>query len=145
MAVKLEYNANSGSFDLSVVNGSIKTSADLETAIIISLFSDARSDEPFINKNSRGYWADILPGETGKTGSLWWLLQRSTITNNSINRARDWAIEALQWLLADGIAKSVDVQIMRVGIDSWSATVKIVRPSGDSKTFSYLWKPYYAD
>ena len=42
-------------------------------------------------------------------GSRLWLLERSKETDDVLARAREYAIEALTWLLEDGVARSLDV------------------------------------
>ncbi len=85
----------------------------LDSAIIISLFTDARAlptDE--YSGDPRGYWADALTvtGETPvRLGSRLWLLRREKQIPATLRRAEQYAREALQWLIDDGIAQSIAI------------------------------------
>lgn len=111
--------------DLALDGASLAEDAGLTTAVVLSLFSDSRAldiDElPPGETDRRGWWGDIVPPagvEPGddRFGSRLWLLAREKQTNETLNRARGYATEALQWLVEDGIAESVDVD------SEWFAT-----------------------
>jgi phage gp46-like protein len=80
--------------------------ADLETATLLSLFTDARAADddrlPGSLDDRRGWWAAPL-------GSRLWLLSREVATNEVRLRAEDYCREALQWMLDDGVADQIDV------------------------------------
>lgn len=64
----------------------------------------------------RGWWADMAlplanaPPPTDLIGSRLWLLSRRKLTEQTRLDAITYCIEALQWLLDDGLAAAVDVQ-----------------------------------
>ncbi len=96
--------------------GSPATSDDLQTAVILSLGSDARAgvdDEiPDGSADRRGWWGDVLPPNSlaqDRYGSLLWLLAREKQVPSVLARAEAFAREALAWLITDGIASCVDV------------------------------------
>lgn len=84
----------------------------IETAVIISLFTDRRAEPgdviPNGTNNRRGYWGDSL--RTRPIGSRLWLLSREKNLNSVIVRAETYAAEALHWLLDDGLAGAVSVK-----------------------------------
>jgi len=87
----------------------------LVTSIVLSLFSDrrARADDiiPGGDSDRRGWWGDLVPPVEGdEFGSRLWLLSREKTTPQTLNRAREYAQEALAWLVADGHAKAVTVE-----------------------------------
>ncbi len=87
----------------------------LYTAVAISLFTDRLADAgdalPASQGNRRGWWGDVLAPEAGDLiGSRLWLLAREKEQPNVLRRAKEYAAEALQWLLDDGVARAVDVQ-----------------------------------
>lgn len=92
--------------DLSLVGYDLATEDGLRTAVIISLFTDRRAEAddeiPDGSDDRRGWWA-------GPIGSRLWLLARTKETPDTLARARAYAIEALQWLIDDGVATTVDV------------------------------------
>ena len=87
---------------------------DLLSAIIISLFNDARANEEEFEEvqnwelSKRGYWADQL--DRVKTGSKLWLLNRAPRDQDTLERAKSYTKEALSWLLEDGLAESLEVE-----------------------------------
>lgn len=94
----------------------------LETAVVISLFSDRRakpSDKlPGAADDRRGWWGDSFPTVTGdRIGSRLWLLSRSKQLQEVVSQARDFASESLKWLVDDGIARRVNVtaEVIRTG------------------------------
>ncbi len=96
--IKLVPSGEYGQMDMALTEtGDLLHDASLETAILMSLFSDRRHDK------QRGWWADPLVGR--QTGSLLWLLKREkTLTEehkegNILRRAEDYAKEALKWLV----------------------------------------------
>jgi phage gp46-like protein len=103
------------SFDWLLHAASLKGEDGLQTAIIISLFTDRRANAddviPDGSNNKRGWWADAFPDiDNDKIGSRLWLLHREKDMQSVVNRAYDYAVEALQWLVEDGVARRVEVQ-----------------------------------
>lgn len=110
-------------FDL-VRDGAMLAEEDgLRTAVVISLFTDARaSDEDLLpdgGTDRRGWWADTWPEIEGDlTGSHLWLLYREKQLPAVLERAQRHARRALQWVIDDGIASEVVVEASfpRVGV-----------------------------
>lgn len=117
---------------------------DLETAVIISLFSDRRAqpDDVVDGEDRGGWWGDTLADVQGdRIGSRLWLLRREKQTNETLTRAREYCEEALRWLLEDGVASvvTVDAEWIRMGV--MGIGVEIVRPQGPARfTFELPWK-----
>lgn len=93
--------------DLALDGYDLATEGGLHTAVIVSLFTDRRAESddeiPDGSGDRRGWWADPA------LGSRLWLLARAKETPDTLARARAYAIEALQWLIDDGVATAVDV------------------------------------
>lgn len=87
----------------------LQAGSDLETAIIISLFSDreANPDDviPDGTRDPRGWIGDVDQPHY-KVGSRMWLLDRAKQTTGTLRRANDYIAEALQWLIADRVVAS---------------------------------------
>lgn len=104
----------------------------LARAVVISLFSWrlAEPDDPY-DADRFGWWADSHPPADGdRIGSRLWLLSRVALTDETVRRARAYCVEALQWLLDDGVATAVDVNAARVGVDRLSISCVITRAEG---------------
>ncbi|WP_213977480.1 phage GP46 family protein, partial [Serratia marcescens] len=63
-------------------NGDLINGDDLQTAMIISLFTDrvARDDDDIDGEDRRGWWGDM--GEDHNIGSRLWLLRRQKLTQD---------------------------------------------------------------
>jgi phage gp46-like protein len=102
----------------------------LPRAVVISLFTwgRARADDDLPGTDRMGWWGDTYPLHAGdRIGSRLWLLARSKITAHTVQRTRDYAQEALAWLVADGVASDVVVHAKRDGISRISLWCQIVR------------------
>jgi phage gp46-like protein len=121
-------------FDLGRAPPGLAEDDGLETAVILSLFTDRRAEDDDIipdgTADRRGWWADAWPEIAGdRIGSRLWLLSREKQRREVLNRAREYAREALAWLVADGIARAIEVEaeIARPGVLGLS--VRIDRPA----------------
>ena len=88
----------------------------LSRAVVISLFTWQRasqSDE-VDNAQRMGWWGDTFAENKGdKIGSKLWLLLRQKITEETLNRAQEYAYESLKWLIDDGICSDSTVNVER--------------------------------
>lgn len=147
--IQINWNEQLLEGDFLYSNGDLTSDPGLETAIIISLFSDRRADErddlpDLQNLDRRGWWGDLTLAttETGsdRIGSKLWLLERAKTTPETIAKAKIYIEEALQWLLDDQIAIKIDVEVDREGIvgsDRLEFGVKIYKSSGDVEVFNF--------
>jgi phage gp46-like protein len=109
--------------DFALAGGDIAAGDDLQSLVIVSLFSD------------RAQWwgdayADVL------LGSNLYLLRRAKRTTETLLRARDYAQEALAWLITDSIARTVVVE------PSWQArwlALRITITRADSSVVQFAW------
>lgn len=99
----------------------------LETAVVISLFTDRlAADAPADAGSRRGWWGDAYGEVDGDLiGSRLWLLAREKQLPQVLARAELYAREALQWLVDDGVASSVDVraELVRSGVLGLAVTI----------------------
>jgi phage gp46-like protein len=103
-----------GIIDLDFGDGGTAIDDGLRTAVIISLFSDRRAEGddalPEGGSDRRGWWGDIHPQmEKDLIGSRLWLLSRAKQMPSVLRRAENYAREALQWILDDGVATRVEI------------------------------------
>lgn len=99
--------------DMSLLPGDIAGDDGLETAVLISLFSDARATSDMLDAidsdgDLRGFWGDVTRPDDS-TGSLLWTLKRSKQLVSTLAKARGFCRQALQWLIDDKVADRVDV------------------------------------
>ncbi len=139
-------NETLGIFDTHLLFRDLEADETLETAVVISLFTDRRADLtdplPFNETFRRGWWGDSYAEIQGdQIGSHLWLLQREKTTQDTLNRAKEYSLEALAWLTEDGIAESVQVNT------SWANKIQgvmaieviIQRLSGTQERYNLLW------
>lgn len=120
----------------------LDTDDGLQTALLLSLFSDRRAEPddelPDNSGNRRGWFGDSYAAVAGdRFGSRLWLLYREKQRPVVLQRARDYAREALRWLVEDGIARSVEVdaEFPRQGV--LAIAVSVFRPAGDARRFRF--------
>lgn len=116
----------------------------LVRAVIISLFTWRRANPDDVTEGRRmGWWGDTTSAEVNdRIGSRLWLLSREKVLPETINRAREYAREALQWMLDDGLASRVTVEAERRGVDGIALAVTIIRADGRPLVlrFDDLWE-----
>lgn len=118
----------------------------LPRAVFNSLFSWRRADEGDIRPNDswQGWWGDTFADFDGdKFGSKLWLLGRSKIVPETLRRAEQYAEEALQWLIEDGVAGRVETHAEYNEFLRLDLLVTIYKPSGDvasSMRFADVWE-----
>lgn len=140
----LRYDPALGAFDcaLDAAAGDLVGDDGLTTAVMISLFTDARAERddplPAADAPRRGWWGDALT-PARPWGSKLWLLVRAKCTPATAARARGYAVQALQWLLDDRIAARIDVTAEAIAAEHRIAlAVTLTRPSGER--LEYRWR-----
>ncbi|WP_213993796.1 phage GP46 family protein [Sodalis sp. dw_96] len=119
--------------------GDLLSGNDLETAILISLFTDrlARADDDYDAVGRRGWWGDT--GADYPIGSRLWLLRRQKLTPATAARAETYATEALQWLIDDSVVSSVTITTQIVYPRRLNMQIAFFKPDGTSPAFKYSW------
>lgn len=152
--VSLVIESEAGPFSLSVAGGLFSDQifdpvptvsevdfASLERLVAVSLFSDARADIddelPVEGESRRGFWG-VAEGDN--FGSRLWLLERTKNTAATRAMAIDYVVEALQWLLDDGIAEGVSATLEPQG-NAERVTLVVTITRGEETTLIYpdLW------
>lgn len=146
--IKLKYDEINNEIDLEVLDnaGDVTTEPGLETAVLISLYTDrrARDDDPVSDEetNKRGWWGDLVSPEEveDQIGSRKWIFwERGKTTEQVMEDVKEADYEALQWLIDDGIASEIIITIERDGIegnDRLEELIEIIKPDGESFTYN---------
>ncbi|WP_145519064.1 phage GP46 family protein [Yersinia bercovieri] len=114
----------------------------LTRAVIISLFTWRRADPDDDSEKPMGWWGDSYPTiQNDRIGSRLYLLQRTTLTNNTVELARGYLEQALAWLKEDGVVSRITINVQRRGTDILTAEITLYRNDGNSQliTFDDLW------
>lgn len=144
MDIALRFDRGTGQFDLAIEDGDLATDEGLQTAVILSLFTDRRAlpeDElPGGGSDRRGWWADAF--RSRRHGSRLWLLGREKAMEDVRRRAEEYAREALEWLIDDRVAAKIDVEAEHLSPTTLGLNVRIRRGDGEEveTRYSYVWR-----
>ena len=132
--------------DLVIENGDLKADNGLETAALISLFSDRRvsfEELPLGEDDQMGWWADLISDVEGdKIGSRYWIIERlGKVSNATAVEIESVFKQAFDWMLEDGIAAKIVVDAVRNPNtpNEITGSVDIIKPDGDNIPFGFVW------
>lgn len=122
--------------DIALEGGDLVLDEGLVSAILVSLFSDARvpGQRP---EDQRGFWGDA---REDPIGSQLWLLERAKATQETAAAAADHARRALRWLVREGIAQ--DVRATASYIRQGFLALEIVIERGTARRWTALWEAF---
>lgn len=133
--------------DLALADFDLDTDDGLETAVVLSLFTDARAADddilPLGQADRRGWWADGFGDEAGdRIGSRLWLLHAAKQLPEVLIKVKEYAEEALAWMVEDGVAIKVEVDTWIPREEVLGMVVRIYRPTGAAASYRFesLWK-----
>lgn len=137
-------SGNGFKFDLEQADYDLRTESGMRSAVMVSLFTDrrAKNDDviPDGTDDRRGSWQDaFLDDADDLQGSRLWLLDREKELPEVLVRAREYAEESLQWLIDDGIAKSVTVfaEHVRTGVLGLHIVIELIAGGAYEDVFDY--------
>lgn len=143
--IALKWNA-SGLGDIVSTGSDLATDDGLETAILISVFTDRLADVdqlPDGGVSRRGWWGDIdgLPGD--HIGSLIWTLEREKNIASAIEKANNFLRDCVKWLVDDSVCARVDT-LAQAGTraDEIDFYIGAYRPNGSfvKSRYTYNWQ-----
>lgn len=126
--------------DISVENSRIVQDATLQTAVTLSLLSyaRARNDDPVPDKSQlRGWWGDTYAPDQDSFGSRGWTLMGQRMPD-ALAAAPGIVIEALSWMVTDGIATKIECTAVRTSARVISVSPVIIR-GRERVTFADPW------
>ena len=146
--IKIAWDRNyqEGDFNFLTDTQDLESDSSLETAVMISLFTDGRAKEDDIlpDPNSldrRGWWGNLVSDIKGdKEGSRLWLLNREKTTESVLVRAKQYVEESLQWMIEDKVASKIEVEVERQGVvgnDVLAIGIEIYKIDGNKETFNF--------
>ena len=138
--IKIFWDVPQGRGDWQLLGADLATGDDLATAVLVSLFSDRQADPddalPAGVTDRRGWWADTA---TDRIGSKIWLTTRSKATADVPNRVRRCVLEALQWIVDDGVAQTVEATVAWLRSGVLGTVVTITRRDGTAVALKFDW------
>lgn len=146
--IAILWSNDSFSGDIALDDGRLATDDGLRTAMLISLFTDARAraDDPLPadGGDRRGWWGNAFKGDDNapeELGSRLWLLDREKLTDRNVERGRAYAAEALAWLKRAGIVSELLVEAVRVANQALGIKVTVSRPEGPARQiYDFVWE-----
>ena len=134
-------NTDAGYHDFSLDDtGQIVVEDFWDTAILYSIFGEKRADdsEMPVPERQRGWIGN--ENTDFENGSKIWLYYQARVNNTTINGLQNEAANALQWLVDDGIAVSIDAPIITASGTSVSLEITIRRSNSSVINRSFvLW------
>lgn len=130
-----------GIFDLVLDGDDFAIEEGVETALIVSLFSDRRaaSDEVSDPLKRRGWIGNQVAEVPGDNfGSGLWLYDQSRLDPQSANGLRLEAMQALEWMIDEGLATDVEAAVEAVqGRRTTILAVDLGQTSGNPLSKAY--------
>lgn len=124
--------------DIALANGDLVLDTGLGSAVLRSLLTDRRATADELVRagvtDPRGWWGE---NEGDAWGSGLWLLAREKQTAETQSRAREYARDALRWLITEGAAEAVEVEVTYPAPERLAVAVRLVR--GKSTRWAQLW------
>jgi phage gp46-like protein len=147
--IRIVWDPTTGTGDLNILGSGLELGHDLETASLISMFTDAQSDPGDIayDTDPRGWWADTYaaledPALTAipddRIGSKIWQAFARPRTQDTLNWLRDEVIRCHGWMLIDGVASAVDATAFFTSSGGIGAIVTITA-NGVPNIYNYVW------
>ena len=117
---------------------------DLETAALISIFTDRRADPSDQYGQAQhykgGWWGSVTDGMGREMGSKLWLLRREKLTESNLKKAKNYLEDCLKWLVDDKVAAGVSVTTWR-GVTPVHLRFKIeIEKPANYGTWSKSWE-----
>jgi phage gp46-like protein len=147
--IRIVWDPSTGTGDLNMLGAGLELGHDLETASLISMFTDAQVDPGDIvfDADPHGCWIDTYaaledPALTAipddRIGSKLYQVFNMPRTQATLNWLRDQIIKCHGWMIIDGVASAVDAAAFFTSPGGVGATVAITA-NGVSNVYSYAW------
>lgn len=147
--IRTVWNTETQSGDWQIVGGSLDASGDLETAVLLSLFTWARAAEddelPYPGADRKGWWGN-LDGEAlhgmRELGSKLWLLARRLENEETRQDAIRYAAEALKWMKDSALVARIDIDAQWVRPGMLGLIVKLYATDGAvafDRRYAWAW------
>ena len=138
--IAIVWNPATSSGDWAMSNGDLQSGSDLQSAILVSLFTDAYAPDfvpppPSGPPNPRGCWTDTYTGF--QIGSLLWTRTRLIKTQGALLLIQGDCQNALAWMVTIGVVASFDVEANFVNRTALALAITAHMPDGTTQTFNY--------
>ena len=141
MKKDIKLNQQNGYFDIAVENGDFANEDGFDTAIWVSLFTDARAtlSQVLLPEKRRGWLGNITFDE--QLGGFLWLVEQRRLTQDTLNETVDYARKSLNYLVDDNIVSKIEVEGEIVPKRGIAITILITTLDGStSQHYVEMWK-----
>ena len=131
-----------GILDIPVDGNDLEGTDGLLTAIIVSLFTDARGNSSVVADayKRRGWVGNLLTLNEGyELGSTLWLLEQARLNQNTAIAAEGYARKSLQWMIDDGIVDVIEVEFVQTSVREGTLTVSLFKDQNRVARYTTLW------
>ena len=142
MDIAIVWDPVAGRGDWAMANGDLASGGDLQTAILLSLFTDCRVDDyaappPSGPPDRRGCWTDTYTGYL--IGSRLWTRARLLRNTTTLQLIKGDVRDALAWLVTAGVVASFDVDAVFLNKAGIALAVTAHMPVGNPQAFKFSW------
>lgn len=109
--IELLYREEKGYYDLAITStGDLKADNSFDTGVNLALFTDGRADKSEVSnpEDQRGTIVDMFTNGY-RNGSKLWLLEQSRLDAGAVNRAIDYAKNALKYFVDLSLVQKISV------------------------------------
>lgn len=128
--------------DWAWASNDLESGDDLETAVLICLFTDCVADPDFVltdrSTDRRGWWADPT------LGSTLWQYARAKTSASLLSNIQTSATNSLQRLVTLGVVTVASVTAVLVNGSKVRLTINLTMPGGSSQQYAWMWSDHIA-
>lgn len=109
--IELLYREEKGYYDIAITStGDLKADNSFDTGVNLALFTDGRADKSEVSnpEDQRGTIVDVFTNGY-RNGSKLWLLEQSRLDAGAVNRAIDYAKNALKYFVDLSLVQKISV------------------------------------
>lgn len=114
----------------------------MDNAVPVSLFTDDRAESSLVPnaKRRRGGIANVLLKEVGRSlGTTLWAYEQARNTQETRNAMQLSAQDGLSWMIEDGAAREVTVNLEAIGSSEVEIDVNVTMVDNQVQRYHYLW------
>ncbi len=130
-------------YDIVVSNGTIQSVDGLESAILVSLFTDARASSAIVGDPllRRGWVGNILVQNLERElGSVLWLADQARTDQNTLNFFQDEVRNAFQWMLDDNVVSRVTIATEIEDSVTIKVSISFLTTNNQLERYVILWR-----
>lgn len=115
--------------ELNLMVNDLELDNGIHTSVLLSILTDLSED------GGAGWWGDTIEGEETPIGSRAWLIDKNG--QGDRNKLKKYIEQSLSWMVSEGIAEKIAVQIESTQAQRMAYKVVITQPKGDDSAFIY--------